>query len=87
MVMIMAKYINAVTAAKTISFEMGIPLSDLVDCFACMPTADVEPVKHGRWIYGEYNIPHCSECGSEVMPNNISLFCPNCGAKMDGGGE
>lgn len=47
-------------------------------------TANVVPVKHGHWIYGEYDIPHCSECGSEVMPNNISLFCPNCGAKMDG---
>lgn len=49
------------------------------------PAADVAPVKHGHWIYGEYDIPHCSECGSEVMPNNISLFCPSCGAKMDGG--
>ena len=29
---------------------------------------DFMPVKHGRWIYGEYDIPHCSECGSEVMP-------------------
>lgn len=48
---------------------------------------DFVPVKHGRWIYGKYDIPHCSECGSEVMPNNISLFCPNCGAKMDGGDD
>lgn len=47
--------------------------------------SDDVPVKHGHWIYGEYDIPHCSECGGEVMPNNISLFCPNCGAKMDGG--
>lgn len=64
------------------------------------PTADVEPVKHGRWIidYAEgtkiYHA-HCSECGKE--PNNhiggdyyidkLSDFCPNCGARMDGDSE
>ena len=51
--------------------------------------ADVEPINHGNWVYGEYDIPHCSECGNEVMPDKISNYCPNCGAKMDGkdGGE
>ena len=48
------------------------------------PAADVVEVGHGEWIYGEFDIPHCSECGVEVMPNNISNYCPNCGAKMDG---
>ncbi len=47
------------------------------------PTADVAPVVHGRWVYGEFDIPHCSECGNDVMPNMISPYCPNCGAKMD----
>lgn len=46
--------------------------------------ADVAPVAHGEWVYDEFDIPHCSECGHEVMPNLISPFCPNCGAKMDG---
>ena len=41
------------------------------------------PVVHGRWVYGEFDIPHCSECGNDVMPNMISPYCPNCGAKMD----
>lgn len=49
-----------------------------------LPAADVEPVVHGEWVYDEFDIPHCSECGHEVMPNLISPFCPNCGAKMDG---
>ena len=44
----------------------------------------VEPAKHGEWVYGEYDIPHCSECGAEVMPDKISNYCPNCGAKMEG---
>lgn len=48
------------------------------------PAADVVEVRHGEWVYGEFDIPHCSECGVEVMPNNVSNYCPNCGAKMDG---
>ena len=39
--------------------------------------------KSGRWIYGEYDIPHCSECGNEVLPNEITPYCPNCGAHME----
>lgn len=58
-------------------------------CFAIsiyvdgMPTIAAEPVRHGEWVYSEYDIPHCSECGKE--PKEISLVCPRCGAKMDGG--
>ena len=56
------------------------------------PTIEAEPVKHGRWVSIEA-IPHsyyrCSECGDEwgygaTLHMN---FCPNCGAKMDGGDE
>ena len=57
-----------------------------------IPAADVAPVVHGRWIYkGEYAV--CTECGGrsgtqydgvEPIPL-MTQFCPNCGAKMDGG--
>lgn len=48
-----------------------------------LPTADVEPVRHGRWvdIWGNYT---CSEC--EYMWEDSGYktpFCPICGAKMD----
>ncbi len=46
------------------------------------PAADVQPIRRGEWIYGENDVPHCSECGTE--PKEISPYCPNCGAKMDG---
>lgn len=54
-----------------------------------IPTID--PVRHGRWIddtqegKGEWLL--CSECGEgspEVCEWN---YCPNCGARMDGGEE
>lgn len=38
------------------------------------------PARTGGWVYGEYDIPHCSECGYE--PGNITPFCGNCGADM-----
>lgn len=57
---------------------------ELIGCLKDTPTADVLEVRHGEWVYGEFDIPHCSECGVEVMPNNVSNYCPNCGAKMDG---
>lgn len=62
---------------------------DLVyDFVRGMPTAEVEPVRHGRWIFdyqffdgGFTDIYRCSECGSK---NGNTDYCPNCGAKMDG---
>ena len=47
--------------------------------------ADVQPVVHARWIIcsdGYY--PYCSECKHEPQGREMTKFCPNCGAKMDG---
>ena len=48
--------------------------------------ADVEPVRHGRWIdvRGEASGMNwkCSKCCKRVMPKYP--YCPNCGATMDG---
>ena len=57
--------------------------------------ADVAPVRHGKWIepprlyYGTKQY-ECSLCYSDTFWNKHSItekytFCPNCGAKMDGG--
>ena len=61
---------------------------------ADFPAADVEPVKHGRWIMGtgenglQTGYRKCSRCG-EIVKYGYSLygvhnFCNYCGAKMDG---
>lgn len=60
------------------------------------PAADVAPVVHGRWIgapiCGNDNCK-CSECGSwhnihaNLRGEITQKYCPNCGARMDGGSE
>ena len=47
------------------------------------PAADVAPVWHARWKRYGKNLGECSECGEIVSVR--SNYCPNCGAKMDGG--
>ena len=52
------------------------------------PTADVAPVRHGRWENGN---PICPVCGgdkfkgldADIWSDWKPAFCPNCGAKMD----
>lgn len=46
-------------------------------------SADVAPVRHGQWKRYGKNLGECSECGEIVSVR--SYYCPNCGAKMDGG--
>ncbi len=53
------------------------------------PTADVAPVVHGRWNVVEgrrLDNAICSNCGRRFQAYYEAYrFCPNCGAKMDGG--
>ena len=53
------------------------------------PAADVAPVRHGYWK-NENFYTHCSACGKMAIYDKYgqeveSDYCPNCGAKMDGG--
>ncbi len=53
------------------------------------PAADVAPVVHGRWIQVDDTKCKCSECEVITLiaqyPHGDKNYCPNCGAKMDGG--
>jgi hypothetical protein len=54
-----------------------------------LPTADVAPVVHSRWKYkcGEIQCPECRNRIHRIDLSGCLNFCPNCGAKMDGGDE
>ena len=54
------------------------------------PTIDAEPVRHGRWGNVLHDNPGplegiCSLCGHFCKHAKYYEYCPNCGAKMDGG--
>ena len=64
--------------------------SDYIYMIEDMPAADVAPVRHGRWVEKEkytFGIMYdCSLCEDRILDNGHPWnYCPNCGAKMDGG--
>lgn len=69
------------------------PMVDKVDvCNALdtLPSADVQPVRHGHWIEHVYDLfptegtVECSECHEHESIFLVNdKYCPNCGARMD----
>lgn len=94
----MAKYVNSATAAEIISEYTNIPLHELVDIMAEVPSEDVEPVRHGRWkkskgnerptengfVHDDRYVCDCCGWGCCCETKLDFSFCPNCGARMDG---
>lgn len=84
----MAEYIEKAELIKKLCFETAEwYYSPTIKTIKDFPAADVQPVKHGKWIW-DSNAPHrehgaykCSNCGchSDFEEN----YCYNCGAKMD----
>ena len=70
----------------------------IAEDISMIPSADVAPVRHGRWIcirkgYGEYEYSVChgmdSNCSDYYSDHVVTEqdYCPFCGAKMDGGAD
>ena len=80
---------------KTNYFHLDEITQEIFDA----PTVDAVEVVPGRWIPLEYDgyadgspvwdLWECSECQDEHSGDEDTLtpYCPNCGAKMDGGDE
>lgn len=69
--------------------KFGMLDEDIRAFVKSQPTADVAPVVHGRWLKNyrsgvttsEGWVSSCCDMWNERKSN----YCPNCGAKMDGG--
>ena len=66
-----------------------ISLHDARETISNFPASDVAPVRHGRWEPTEAPFMNecedCSVCGYRTVWGHGYNYCPNCGAKMDGG--
>lgn len=92
----MGDYISRDMAiARLTKVEVTNKLDTMTDAkrvIAEMPAADVAPVVHGRWIE-DHDYLKCPECGVMVKWDFTFFdignwnYCPNCGAKMDGGAD
>lgn len=67
--------------------QNGCPISDAVfalDKAIKSLSADVAPVRHGRWVVIDAEEPRrygCSEC--KRLSWHMENYCGNCGARMD----
>ena len=62
-------------------------IAHAVDILEIMPTADVQPVKRGKWLhFHDDGIIFCSECEREAYWDSdgqqLFDYCPYCGAQM-----
>lgn len=68
-------------------FQTLCPLDEVSDVIDAAPTLDYAPVRHGEWEDDSY-VWRCNLCKKWFMVEDCDgemNFCPNCGAKMDGG--
>lgn len=89
----MAEYIEREAAIRALTLH-NCDSAGAKMAICDLPAADVAPVRHGRWEK-QRGIYSCSECGmtcpydvqADVIEYWACNYCPNCGAKMDGGAE
>lgn len=64
---------------------------EILEMIDTAPAIDAEPVRHGRWeFYPNASVAGrdvwvCSECETGYSWVAYHNYCPNCGARMDGG--
>lgn len=82
----MAEYIERDIAAAFANNCGAVYVANRLSDSNAFPAADVAPVRHGRWLCGDYyDIGDvCSECDWDSQMTHPSYrYCPNCGARMD----
>ncbi len=78
-------------AMDIIQDKAGWKAFAIANAIAMAEIIKAEPVKHGEWNFNGDDGLTCSVCGKQDAMGkgrcvyNWSNYCPNCGAKMDGG--
>lgn len=92
----MNECIERETAIKKVmetKWESGSDGAAAMEIVAATPAADVAPVVHGRIVGsledGRYRrrFSCCGEDATMITQWVWPKYCPNCGAKMDGGAD
>ena len=94
----MTEYIERQEALRAVCNGCNIEFDDQPcepgDCYIRkklmeVTSADVAPVRHGRWrCHGDCGVTECSVCGWSIEEYvGDYAYCPNCGARMDGGAD
>ena len=69
-------------------YNSGFSRDSIKSTINAIPTFDVAPVVHARWIDTDSEFAQCSLCKYPVYAAwNATNYCPNCGARMDGGSD
>ena len=77
--------------ASEIIYIAGFSYELVIEILDNIPAADVAPVVHGDWeiVLGsngnEYMVCTCCRVSQDLT--GVFTYCPNCGARMDGGSE
>lgn len=86
----MAEYIDREVTLHRMKVDIKPPFYVVQN----MPAADVAPVVHGRWeprpdALGFVRCSNCHDCNvyDDWADGKKWNYCPNCGAKMDGGAD
>lgn len=88
----MAEYIERAEALQQCGRFGDYTAWSIWDGIGSIPAADVAPVVRGRWGTCRVNLEtgnyeeQCTRCRN-FSKEYGKPYCPNCGAKMDGGGE
>jgi hypothetical protein len=95
----MKEYIDKTALMKTVN--TGMNTIEVMQAIINAPAADVVEVRKAKWITGNENPrtygrirSMCGRCGAFALYEFVNVgsfgeclsnYCPNCGAKMDGG--
>ncbi len=82
----MAEYIDR--EALLVAFSLAdYPWTEFEDAWEMVqniPSADVAPVKHARWMMRQFGCGVCSNCHRQDHIDPLATHCRYCGATMDG---